>query len=110
MDTSTTEIYTYGHTLTLHDALPISSLVGSNARSRRVAFSSSDSTRTLAPLLLISSMPSSRCFLYSACSSGTASAKVCLIVAWCSSGRLDHQPGLNKIGRASCRERVCQYV
>src|SRR3546814_14188826 len=27
-DTATTEIYTYGHTLSLHDALPISSLRG----------------------------------------------------------------------------------
>src|SRR3546814_18189903 len=31
-DTATTEIYTYGHTLSLHDALPIS---GAEARHRR---------------------------------------------------------------------------
>src|SRR3546814_21193017 len=27
-DTATTEVYTYGHTLSLHDALPISGIVG----------------------------------------------------------------------------------
>src|SRR3546814_17810005 len=31
-DTATTEIYTYGHTLSLHDALPISAAAGGFAR------------------------------------------------------------------------------
>src|SRR3546814_20976595 len=33
-DTATTEIYTYGHTLSLHDALPISRRAGSVRRPR----------------------------------------------------------------------------
>src|SRR3546814_18010444 len=35
-DTATTEIYTYGHTLSLHDALPISSPCRSERRSNLV--------------------------------------------------------------------------
>src|SRR3546814_16884373 len=34
-DTVTTESYTYGHTLSLHDALPISAQVGFPRRARR---------------------------------------------------------------------------
>src|SRR3546814_4016819 len=43
-DTATTEIYTYGHTLSLHDALPISTAAGPGAIWSTAAF-----TRTTIP-------------------------------------------------------------
>src|SRR3546814_16578689 len=61
-DTATTEIYTYGHTLSLHDALPISSHLStrptrppSTRRSRRSAtIRSEEHTSELQSLMRIS--------------------------------------------------------
>src|SRR3546814_1964679 len=57
-DTATTEIYTYGHTLSLHDALPISL---AHECDREQAWSAGqDSSRLAAPLILTLRGPGTR--------------------------------------------------
>src|SRR3546814_14517578 len=95
-DTATTEIYTYGHTLSLHDALPIadprfaSDL--SDLRRRNPGRSLSQLAQT--PGIWRSRRGSSR----------RPRAR-----PWHRRADRKSRHGDPQIGRASCRERVCQY-
>src|SRR3546814_18739125 len=94
-DTATTEIYTYGHTLSLHDALPISR-AGAPSPRRPVR---RHPGRALAEV--------------DAAVRAARAARTGRTVARCAAaaGAAGAGPDLRQeIGRASCRERVCQYV
>src|SRR3546814_11654419 len=103
--TATTEIYTYGHTLALHDARPIS-------------YRHRAADRAQAEVLVRSG---ATCIAYETVTAprgGLPLLKPMSEVA----GRMSIQVGAHylekeqggrgilKIGSASCRERVCQYV
>src|SRR3546814_16171084 len=96
-DSATNEIYTYLHTLSLHDALPF--LVSA------CSFGSDEGLiwfvmrRSLLPFRLDSRCRSKR-------SSLLRSGMRVLVHR----SRDRRRPDLLQIGRASCRERVCQYV
>src|SRR3546814_11968353 len=97
-DTATTEIYPYGHTLSLHDALPIFHTDGGSV------------TRALDRWRRAMGRP------------------IYFVDFAADTARIAHDPGIRlaeaaywlrfealasravpQIGRASCRERVCQY-
>src|SRR3546814_19855042 len=98
-DTATTEIYTYGHTLSLHDALPILGVQVKRTGPRYV----NDLNR---PFTLGGTI------IGGVAVSGGAQvmdAKAPAYTLVDLDARLSLAP-LGKIGRASCRARVCQYV
>src|SRR3546814_13168541 len=97
-DTATTEIYTYGHTLSLHDALPIlhTPLFSDYAEKHR----------------LIWVPPGQQA---STAADGHIDFPIGSLIVksfgWPEqNGGRPVETRLLKIGRASCRERVCQYV
>src|SRR3546814_11396984 len=109
-DTATTEIYTYGHTLSLHDALPICREVD-DAAHQALGYCFHPVGAALRGLLRRAGCRSGRSDIvafaaWTSCASsrrhqgaGTTDARVAC----------DACAGSGKIGRASCRERVCQY-
>src|SRR3546814_16607436 len=84
-DTATTEIYTYLHTLSLHDALPIFFQIGQ----RRLDHAGARCVETVAVL---------------------GQRLDDLVAMTRLLGQQGEDQELQEIGRASCRERVCQYV
>src|SRR3546814_13247948 len=108
-DTATTEIYTYVHTLSLHDALPIWAQTGGKGDGFICAVGTGGILAGVSAYLKQRN-PS----LVTAAADPDGAA----IYSWVKTGELTSQGssitegiGQNrKIGRASCRERVCQYV
>src|SRR3546814_13507415 len=106
-DTATTEIYTYCHTPSLHDALPISDQRLRrdcvDAKGRRVAVAIGGYERQAEGREVVG-------FGQGAVDPGGKWAWSASLPA-IDGGRTDRlfHPG-PEIGRASCRERVCQYV
>src|SRR3546814_13286251 len=117
--TSTNDVYTYQHTLSLHDALPISCTPNMVS----TPCSRSCSTRIWPPLRFMVCNTPLRSAL-DRCEGGRGHQAVFLIDQVAGLGALPliglpvgiglHGGALGlavgKIGRASCRERVCQYV
>src|SRR3546814_20235182 len=102
-DTATTEIYTYGHTLSLHDALPIypqcSGSTGCRLKLKPVPASSSSARYRRRRRYNSRSLSLSESTVTSGSFPRTRLR------------RTRQAPHIRtKIGRASCRERVCQYV
>src|SRR3546814_17263794 len=105
MVTATAEIYTYGHILSLHDALPIF-LSARVIPGHQLADHSVDRRMILL------------CFMAPVIGTGGAfgawlllkSIAIATNAFWF--GRLSAQEVeiTDEIGRSSCRERVCQYV
>src|SRR3546814_19374434 len=117
-DPATTEIYTYGHTLSRHDALPISavspsaspiwSILTPAASERSGTAARSVSATGGEPFHATSASPVTSSFLVAG---GTASTGLPLSVTTEEMIHLMSGPEPEgKIGRASCRERVGQYV
>src|SRR3546814_19237409 len=105
-DTASTEIYTYLHSLSLHDALPIYFYL-SPTRSAKAA------KRFLGKALRGPKHWEKPATL----NTDTAPSYGAAITELKREGKLDretaHRPVKylnNEIGRASCRDRVCQYV
>src|SRR3546814_16926947 len=114
-DTATTENYTYLHTLSLHDALPISGILRSldYAASTAILNRSADQPQTLQTMALQVEewqRLAAEAFLkgYNSTIGDCASYPADPAVA----RRLIDLFTLEKaqLGRASCRERVCKYV
>src|SRR3546814_16160814 len=115
-DTATTEIYTYLHTLSLHDALPIYSCrskgsfemfektlgmpSGATSTRPRISASSAVGVSLMIDAILRSTASAMRADV-SMCSTAQSRS----IYPACCSPELR-----SEIGRASCRERVCQEV
>src|SRR3546814_17958291 len=97
-DTATTENYTYGHTLSLHDALPISRIPTACRR------------------LVLTAIAIKRALLSVSDKTGIVDLGKALagkgveLVSTGGTAKELRDAGLTEIGRASCRERVCQYV
>src|SRR3546814_14797167 len=106
-DTASTATYTYGHSLSLHDALPFWCAVQSGSAKRRsFGRSLGDSTAAsgVNPGVSVASevqkaAPCSHIFVDCSAQSGAPSLP-------------SQRPGSNseEIGRTACRARVCQYV
>src|SRR3546814_15435102 len=98
-DTGATEHYTYCHTLPLHAALPISSASGPRQRrpegdaqvpaNGAVASAQLGPSSTLMAGLVLAGL-------------GVGAVATAEALGW--------EPEVLQIGRASCRERGCQYV
>src|SRR3546814_14434760 len=99
-ETATYEIYTYGHTRSLHDALPI--LMFSCAFD---VFITPQQLATLSPLAGLAACEALRELVQ-------AQHRKHLSMKWPNDVQWHYAKlaGILEIGRASCRERVCQYV
>src|SRR3546814_13002307 len=98
-DPATTESYTYRHTLSLHDALPI---WFTRLRVSR-EFGNPEEAAAIFDEIAGEEGP----FQDFAVTHEDSFAST----EWGFTGRVDFSGGLEaQIGRASCRERVCQYV
>src|SRR3546814_13259208 len=115
-DTATTEIYTYGHTLSLHDALPISGAAGAeDVTDVHVGAPASNASGSRATLMNSSSSDATPC------SAGSRRGSPCSNTRPCETNSTRSQTAstsymlcevqrMPQTGRASGRERVCQYV
>src|SRR3546814_17258588 len=106
-ETATTEIYTYGHTLSLHDALPISHKV--------CVTPSAPSFTQLAWTFGINGWNTSRaiaCISNASRKLGPERARPFRQIgaSICTNGNGTNSVNPTEIGRASWRERGCQYV
>src|SRR3546814_20234588 len=126
----TTDNSTYSHTLSLHDALPISWIPSNaHAREQRIAYSADDARiyveKVVGPNLRNDVLDA---FLESAPAMLDFMRANTEVDFWVAPFAPDYHPdergaamagrmlspvaydGRKQIGRASCRERVCQYV
>src|SRR3546814_13167888 len=110
-DTTTTEIYTYGHTLSLHCALPILCLYletnSSVPRASVLAVAKDQNPVAYAILMEISVLADPE--LLEVVRHRALQHQLALARRRGVSGHMSDVLA-QKIGRASCRERVCQYV
>src|SRR3546814_13496832 len=111
-DTATADIYTYGHTLSLDDALPIclqdvplSITVATSDQLKASGIQNLEALNTVVPGLIIAKAQFGA-FLPLIRGIGTALNVSENPTALYVDGVLIP----DQIGRASCRERVCQYV
>src|SRR3546814_17681730 len=101
---TTTKTYTYWHTLSLHDALPISAPFGANAVARHTL------ARQIGGHRIGPALRQAHVVFVTAGRVGMADdMNDRLVIALENAGNLRVRIQ-RKIGRASCRERVCQYV
>src|SRR3546814_14466742 len=111
MDSATTEIYSYGHPLSLRAARPVAVLgervTHISLRARRVVGHAVDDDRDAArAIALVADFLEVVGPTLAAAALDRALGGVLGHVGI--EGLVEHQP--QEIGRASCRERVCQYV
>src|SRR3546814_14868392 len=103
-ETATTEIYTYLHTLSLHDSLPICEPCCPAGRATRLL----PKPRSTSPAILPDAAQQFANDSGNAARVDQRRTRYSCACCWRWAGKgtaISHE-----IGRASCRERVCQYV
>src|SRR3546814_12382644 len=116
MDTAATELYTYCHTLSLHDALPISAVITDDSGERRSYDLVLDEVSK--PLMQAAREHIAFTSRHTTYPDGVVSnfefngdEQVRPVWRYLDLGpHVVYLSKIVKIGRASCRERVCQYV
>src|SRR3546814_13045497 len=109
-DTATPEIYTYSHTLSLHYALPISAPQGGRPGNISMTRKQLPHIALLGTGGTIASTAQATTAMADYTVTEGIDSLLTAVPEITSLANIQCQQAFNEIGRASCRERVCQYV